>query len=156
MDEIDIPQITKKYLGIINKVVAGYAVDKSKMDIILTDVIFSLKAGPVSPPVTHEFAQVTIPIINFIYDYEKIPCLGVFQNVEEVTKTKELLEKAGITTESKKLGIVSAEFMYKNINIHSRFTDIESYNKYSKHKYSKLIQNGFLVRQKEEEATFNM
>jgi hypothetical protein len=156
VDEIDIPQITERYLGIINKVVAGYGVDEYKMNIILTDVLFSLKTGPVSPPVTHEFAHVTIPIINFIYDYEKIPCLGVFQNVEEVTKTKELLEKDGITTESKKLGIVSAEFRYKDINVHSKFTDIGSYNKYSKHKYSKLIQNGFLIRQKEEEPTLNM
>ncbi len=156
VDEIDIPKITEKYLDIINKVVAEYGVDESKMDIILTDVIFSLKTGPVSPPVTHEFAQVTIPIINFIYDYEKIPCLGVFQNVDEVTKTKELLEKDGITTESEKLGIVSAEFLYKDRKVHSRFTDIESYNKYSKYKYSKLIQNGYLVRQKEEEPNLNM
>ncbi len=151
MDGMDISKITKRYLGIINKIVAGYGVDESKMNIILTDVIFSLKTGPVSPPVTHEFAPVTIPIINFIYDYEKIPCLGVFQNVDEVTKTRELLEKESIITESEKLGIVSAEFRYKNINIRSRFTDIASYNKYSKHKYSKLIQNGFLIRQKEEE-----
>jgi len=156
VDEMDMSNIIKKYLDIINKVVAGYGVDESKMDVILTDVIFSLKTGPVSPPVTHEFAPVTIPIINFIYDYEKIPCLGVFQNVDEVIKTKELLEKNGIKTKSKKLGIVSAEFQYKDKNVHSRFTDIESYNKYSKHKYSKLIQNGFLIRQKKEEpALFN-
>ena len=147
--------ITKKYLDIINKVIAGYTVDESKMNIILTDVIFSLKTGPVAPPVTYEFAHVTIPIINFIYDYEKIPCLGVFQNSIEVHKTKELLEKDGITTESQKLGIVSAEFKYKDKNIHSRFTDIASYNKYSKYKYSKLIQNGFLIRQKEKDIMQN-
>jgi len=148
--------ITKKYSDIINKVIAGYTVNESKMNIILTDVIFSLKTGPVAPPVTYEFAHVTIPIINFIYDYEKIPCLGVFQNVDEVTKTKELLEKDGITTESEKLGIISAKFMYKDRNVHSRFTDMESYTKYSKYKYSKLIQNGYLVRQKEEEPNLNM
>ncbi len=151
MDDIDIPSIiTKKYLDIINKVIAGYRADESKMNIILTDVIFSLKTGPLSPPVTYEFAPVTIPIINFIYDYEKIPCLGVFQNSSEIRKTGKLLEKGGITTESEKLGIVSAKFRYKDKNIHSRFTDIVSYNKYFKHKYSKLIQNGFLIRQKEE------
>ena len=155
MDEIDIPEITERYSGIINKVVAGYGVGESEMKVIMADVIFSLKTGPVSPPVTYEFAQVTIPIINFIYDYEKIPCLGVFQNADEVIKTKELLEKDGIITEFEKLGIVSAEFRYKDKNVHSRFTDIASYNKYSKHKFSKLIQNGYLIRQ-EEEPTLNM
>lgn len=155
MDEIDIPKITERYSGIINKVVAGYGVGESEMKVIMTDIIFSLKTGPVSPPVTYKFAPVTIPIINFIYDYEKIPCLGVFQNADEVIKTKELLEKDGIITAFEKLGIVSAEFRYKDKNVHSRFTDIASYNKYSKHKYSKLIQNGYLIRQ-EEEPTLNM
>jgi hypothetical protein len=156
VNEIDKTKITKKYLDIINKVVAGYGIDESQMNVIITDIIFSLKTGPVAPPVTHKFAPVTIPIINFIYDYEKIPCLGVFQNVDEVAKTKELLEKDGIITESENLGVVSAELLYKDVNVYSRFTDITSYNKYSKYKYSKLFQNGFLIRQKAKEPTFIM